>query len=307
MNETTRILTGLVMAGALMLPCHRSAADLMPVALGSAAAFAVLAGDNVSSTGLAIVNGNLGSGPGGATAGFPPGTVSGTMFAGGQAAAQAEADLETAYNDAAGRPSVVGNVAGNISGQTLAPGIYNSSSSLAIAAGDLTLDAQNDPNAVWIFQIASTLTTGANSRVVLANGATAANVFWQVGSSATLDTATSFQGTIMAQASISLQTDTVLAGRALALTGSVTLDANVINNPSLIPPAPSFGPIQRAANGMVTLLITNTPGATLTLQTSSNLTSWTTIATLTPGATPDTFTDTTTPADTNRFYRAFYP
>jgi hypothetical protein len=111
----------------------------------------------------------------------------------------------------------------------------------------------------------------------------------------------------MAQASITLQTDTTLAGRALAISGSVTLDASTINNPYLRPPAPSFGPIQRSANGMVTLLITNTLGATLTLQTSSNLTSWVTIATLTPEVSPDTFTDTTTSADSERFYRAFYP
>jgi hypothetical protein len=297
---------GLVLAVAVLLACHQATAGEAPVALGSAATFGVLAGATVTSTGFTIVNGDLGSGPGTAVDGFPPGTVSGTIHAGDPVAAQAEADLTTAYNDAAGRATAPITVAGNLGGQTLAPGLYKSTSSLAISSGDLTLDAQGDANAVFIFQMASTLTTTSGRQVILTGGAQAKNVFWQVGSSATLGTTTIFKGTIMAQISITVQTGATLHGRALARIGAVTLDANTITIPSL-PEPPRFGPIYRAPNGSVTLVITNTPGLALTLQTSADLTSWTTLATPTLAVSPDTFTDTTAAAEAKRFYRAFYP
>jgi len=305
-NGTKWILGGLVLAAAVRLACHQATAGEAPVPLGSAATFAVLAGAAVTSTGGTTVYGDLGAGPGTAVDGFPPGTVSGTLHAGDLVATQAEADLTTAYNAAAGRTLAFITVAGNIGGQTLVPGLYKSMSSLAISSGDLTLDAQGDANAVFIFQMASTLTTTAGRQVILSGGARAANVYWQVGSSATLGTATIFKGTIMAQISITLQTGATLHGRALARIGSVTLDANAITLPSL-PEPPRFGPIYRASNGSVTLVITNTPGLALTLQTSANLTSWTTLATPTPAVSPDTFTDTTTATEPQRFYRAFYP
>jgi hypothetical protein len=194
------------------------------------------------------------------------------IHAGDPAATQAEADLTAAYNDAAGRTVAPITVAGNIGGQTLAPGLYKSTSSLAISSGDLTLDAQGDANAVFIFQMASTLTTTSGRQVILSGGARPANVYWQVGSSATLGTSTVFKGTIMAQISITLQTGATLHGRALARIGAVSLDANTVTIPSLTEP-PRFGPISRAPNGSVVLVITNTPGLALTLQTSTNLTS----------------------------------
>ena len=131
-------------------------------------------------------------------------------------AAQAQLDLTAAYNDAAGRTLGAVIVAGNLGGQTLSPGLYKSTSSLEISSGDLTLDALGDPNAVWIFQMASTLTTTAGRQVILSGGAQAANIFWQVGSSATIGTTSVFKGNILAYTSITMNTGATLDGRALA-------------------------------------------------------------------------------------------
>jgi uncharacterized protein (TIGR03437 family) len=220
-----------------VLLCSMFAVSLMaaaqaPVSLGSAANFAVLAGSTVTSTGNSQITGDLGVSPGTAVTGFPPGIVTGTIQAGGVTAAQAIADLTTAFNDAAGRTVAPVTVAGNVGGQTLAPGLYKSTSSLAISSGNLTLDAQGDANAVFIFQVASTLTTTAGLQVILAGGAQASNIFWQVGSSATLGTNSIFQGTIMADQSITLTTGATLNGRALARIGGVSLQSNTITKPS---------------------------------------------------------------------------
>jgi hypothetical protein len=163
--------------------------------------------------------------------GFPPGTVTGTRYVTDPTAAQAKLDLTNAYNDAAGRTLAPITVAGNIGGRTLAPGLYKSTSSLQISSGDLTLDAKGDANAVFIFQIASTLTTTSGRHVILSGGAQAKNIFWQVGSSATLGTTTIFKGTIMANQSISLLTGATLEGRALSRIGAVTLDSNAVTRP----------------------------------------------------------------------------
>ena len=200
-----------------------------PVALGKAINFAVLAGSTVTNTGLSKVNRDLGVSPGTAVTGFPPGTVSGTIHAGDPAAALAKLDLTIAYNDAAGRKVAPISVAGNLGGLTLVPGLYKSTSSLAISSGELTLDARGDANAVFIFQIASTLTTTTVRKTILIGGAQAKNIFWQVGSSATLGTNSVFHGNIMADQSISLTTGATLNGRALARIGAVTLDTNIIN------------------------------------------------------------------------------
>jgi len=203
-----------------------------PVVLGGAAAFAVLAGSTVTNTGLTVVTGDLGASPGTAVTGFGPGTVVGNQHAGDPTAAQAEADLTTAYNDAAGRTLCPVSVAGNLGGQTLTPGLYKSTSSLEVSSGDLTLDAQGNANAVFIFQMASTLTTSAGRQVVLAGGARSVNVFWQVGTSATLGSTSSFQGTVMANQAIALSTGATLNGRALARIAAVTMDTNTIVRPT---------------------------------------------------------------------------
>ncbi len=214
--------------GALLIWVAFSAyVNAQPVNLGTAGNFGVLAGSAVTSTGPTVVIGNLGVSPGTAVSGFPPGTVSGGSHVGSDpVAVQAQTDLTTAYLDAQGRPPGI-VVAGDIGGQTLTPGTYTSSSTLGIT-GTLTLNGAG----VYIFQIASGLTTASASQVSLIGGATAANVFWQVGSSATLGTGSIFNGTILAQASITVTTGAVLNGRALARTGAVTLDSNPLTNPA---------------------------------------------------------------------------
>jgi len=209
------------------------------VNLRSDSTFAVLAGTTVTVTGGGTITGNIGIFPGTAyIPGTPAVTVNGTVYAGGPVAAQAQSDLTTAYNDAAGRSLAPATVSGNIGGQTLAPGLYKSTSSLSISSGNLTLDAQGNANAVWIFQIASTLTTTSGRQVILANGANAANVFWQVGSSATIGTTSVFQGNILAAVSISLLTGSTISGRALAIGGAVSIDTGG-GSSTTVPVAPT--------------------------------------------------------------------
>jgi hypothetical protein len=188
--------------------------------------FSVLAGSTVTNTGSTTVSGDVGVSPGTSVTGFPPGLAGGTIHLADGAAGQAEDALTAGYKDAAGRTGGT-SVAGDLVGQTLTTGVYTSTSSLA-DSGDLTLDAQGNPNAVFIFQIKSTLITGSGSHIILANGAKACNVFWQVGSSATLGTNSVFNGNIMAYASITITTGVNMQGRALAITGAVTLDTDVI-------------------------------------------------------------------------------
>ncbi|HEV2636054.1 MAG TPA: ice-binding family protein [Actinocrinis sp.] len=198
-----------------------------PVGLGTATSFAVLAGTTVTNTGPTTISGDLGVSPGSAVTGFPPGTVNnGVIHAADAVALQAQNATTTAYNDAAGRtPSTA--VSGDLTGQTLVAGVYKSTSSLGLT-GTVTLDAQGDPNAVFVFDAVSTLITGSASNVALINGAQACNVFWQVGSSATLGTNSNISGTLLALTSISATTGAVVNGRLLARNGAVTLDDNTI-------------------------------------------------------------------------------
>jgi hypothetical protein len=151
---------------------------------------------------------------------------------GDSTAAQAQTDLTTAYNDAAGRTDSAIAVAGDIGNQTLAPGLYKSTSSLGISSGNLTLDAKGDTNAVWIFQMVSTLIT--SNTVILTNGAQAANIYWQVGSSATVGTFSDFKGNILALTSITISDGATLEGRALARNGAVTLYENNVTAPNAV-------------------------------------------------------------------------
>jgi len=234
LNGTAPILTCLLLAAALTIPQHLATAGEAPVDLGSAATFGVLAATTVTSTGATMVDGDLGVSPGTTVTGSP--TMTGTLHLGDPIAAQAQLDLTVAYNDAARRSVAPSTVAGNLGGQTLAPGLYTSASSLEISSGDLTLDASGDPNAVWIFQMGSTLVTTVGRQVVLSGGAQAANVFWQVGSSATIGGSSVFKGTIMANQSITMNTSATLDGRALARNAAVALDGNTITVPNTATP-----------------------------------------------------------------------
>ncbi|GAC1670107.1 MAG: hypothetical protein PVS2B2_00370 [Candidatus Acidiferrum sp.] len=202
--------------------------------LGAACTFGILgATPVVSNIGPTNVTGDVGIWPALSITGFPPGTLTGAQHAGDAIAMSAQGALTTSYNNAAAAPGGAALTA-DIGGQTLPPGVYKATTTLGIT-GDLTLDGTTNPNGVWIFQVGSALTTAAGpgmSRVLLIGGAQAHNVFWQIGSSATLGTGSTFAGTIMAQASITVGTGATLNGRALARTGAVTLDSNPVNVPS---------------------------------------------------------------------------
>lgn len=199
------------------------------VPLAGASTLALLAGSAISNTGGTTVTGDIGLSPGSSIGGFPPGILVGTMHINDAIATQAKLDLTAAYNDAAGRTATdIVTLSGNLGGLTLTPGLYKSTSSLAISSGDLTFDAKGNPNAVFIIQIASTLTTTSGRKVILSGGALASNIFWQVGSSATLGTTSVFKGTILAMQSITFNTGATLDGRALARTGAVIMAGNTI-------------------------------------------------------------------------------
>ncbi|RZL06363.1 MAG: DUF3494 domain-containing protein, partial [Pedobacter sp.] len=195
---------------------------------GNAKSFAVLAASTVTNTGATVITGDMGVSPGSAMTGFPPGVVlSGAKFSGAPSlAGGAQTDAMALYNDLKGRTTGVVDMTGeDLGSKTLKPGIYKFSSSVGIT-GTLTLDDTGDPNAVFIFQIGSTITTATSSKVVMKSGGKGPNVFWQVGSSATIGTYTTFAGNILALASITMTTGATTTGRLFALTAAVTMDTN---------------------------------------------------------------------------------
>jgi len=199
------------------------------VSLAGTSDFALLAGSAITSTGATNITGNLGLSPGTSIGGFPPGIIVGTKEINTNLATQGKLDLTAAYNDVAGRTSTdIVTLSGNIGGLTLTPGLYKTTSSLAISSGDLTFDAKGNANTVFIIQIASSLTTTSGRKVFLKGSASASNIFWQVGSSATFGTTSVFKGTIMAMQSITFNTGATLDGRAFARTGGIVLAGNTI-------------------------------------------------------------------------------
>ena len=209
-----------------------AATTQLPVVLASSTDYVILAGSTITNTGITNVTGDLGLSPGSSVTGFPPGILVGTQDVNNALSAQAKLDLTTAYNSAAGRTVGPITVAGNIGGMTLPAGLYKSTSGLEISSGDLTLDAKGNPNAIWVFQIATTLTTSAGRKVMLSGGAKATNIFWQVGTSTTLGSSSVFKGTIMADQSITMNTGASLEGRAFARIAAVTLNGNTIVIPT---------------------------------------------------------------------------
>ena len=204
-------------------------ATTVNVGLGAATLFAVLGGTTVTNTGSSSINGNLGLWSGTSITGFPPGTVSGSIDTANAFAMQAQMDLTGAYNVAAAQPCGGVLTGQNLGGQTLTAGVYCFASSAQLN-GTLILNAQGDANAVFIIQIGSTLTTLSSSQVTIINGGTGNNVFWQVGSSATLGTSSQFAGNILALSNITLDTGAdISCGRALALNGAVTMDSNNVS------------------------------------------------------------------------------
>jgi hypothetical protein len=201
------------------------------ISLGTAQNFGVLGGSTVTNTGATTVNGNVGVSPGSAVTGFPPGVVvGGSIHSNDAVAMQAQNDLTTAYNNIASTPCTVDLTGQNLGGLTLTPGVYCYSTSAQLT-GALTLNALGNANALFLFKIGSTLTTASGSSVaIINNGGNSCNkAYWQVGSSATLGTGTSFVGDILALSSITLTTGAGSNGRALARNGAVTLDTNNIN------------------------------------------------------------------------------
>ncbi|KIA74792.1 hypothetical protein ANMWB30_05460 [Arthrobacter sp. MWB30] len=280
----------LLLAGAIMLQ-QSPAFAATPVNLGTAGSYSVLAATTVTNTGPTTLQGDLGLSPGTAITGFPPGTAAGTIHAADAVALQAQSDLTTAYNNAAGQ-ALTASVSGDLVGQTLTEGVYKSTSSLALS-GQLTLDGQGNPASVFVFQVASTLITASASSIIFTNGAQACNVFWQVGSSATLGTASSFKGTVLALTSITAQTNAVVEGRLLARNGQVSLDTNVVTAPACVTtPTTSAPPATATATPTATETVTETATATATPTATETVTE-TATATATPTAT-ETVTETAT-------------
>lgn len=215
----------------VLLATTGGASAAAPVGLGTAASFAVLAGQAVTNTGPSVVTGDVGVSPGTSVTGFPPGEVrDGTIHRASEVAAKAQADLTKAYNDAAGRPADA-SLPPDAGGLTLVAGVYSASSTLGLT-GTLTLDGADNPDSVWIFQVGSGLTTASSSTVSLIRGASVCNVFWQIGSSATLGTDSVFVGTVMALTSITANTRATVEGRLLARNGAVALDTNTVTRPT---------------------------------------------------------------------------
>lgn len=286
LNRMVRLtlLQSVGFAALLLLAQTDSALAATAPSLGTAESFAVLGGSTVTNTGNSIIRGDLGLSPGTAVTGFPPGIVvpPGTTHITDAVALGAQNAATAAYNFLAGQACNTDLTDQDLGLQTLTPGVYCFSSSAQLT-GTLTLDAQGNAAAVWIFQIGSTLTTGPSSSVVFINDGQACNVFWQVGSSATLDTTTTFAGTIIALQSISVNKGVTLDGRALARNGAVTLiddtiDATVCSGV----PAPGgvglfklFTPSTIGPGGVSTLTITfvntNAADATLNAPFTDNL------------------------------------
>lgn len=236
------------------------------VNLGTADSFAVLGGSAITNTGSSIINGNMGLSPGTAVTGFPPGTLNGTQEIANANAVQAQADVATAYAVAVGQVPV-STVSTELGGTTKAGGTYVSAAGTFGLTGTLTLDAEGDPNAVFIFKTNSTLITASASAVALINGAQACNVYWQVGSSATLGANTLFKGNILALTSVTLITGANVEGRVIARNGAITFDTNTITKATCSVTVPAPVPVPTPIPALTTS--TPTPTQVVVVPTST--------------------------------------
>jgi hypothetical protein len=292
------LVTLLALAGAV-LATPGGAAEA-PVGLGTLASYAVLGASAVTNTGPTVVGGDLGVSPGTSITGFPPGVVTGSLHAGDSSAASAQDAATTAYDDAAGR-TATGSVGPDLGGQTFGPGVYVASSTLVVT-GTATLDAHGDPSAVFVFRIGSTLTTASGSTIALTGEAQACNVFWQVGSSATLGTGSDFAGTILALASVTATTGADVEGRLVARNGAVTLDTNDITTPVCAASTPSSTTTSTSLVATTTTAVTpagdgaGTAATTTTTSASGSALPGTTTTTARAGATTGGATRTGGPA-----------
>ncbi|MES2465676.1 MAG: ice-binding family protein [Verrucomicrobiota bacterium] len=297
------------------------AGDLQPINLRSAAHFTILAGAGITTTGGGIIEGDVGASPiAGSAIHLTQAQVHGAIYAvdaSGPAGSRidpallltAKGDLTTAYNDAAGRTPIPSGPflnpgAGNIGGMNLMPGLYKFTATAMITGADLTLTGTADD--VWIFQIASDLQVGSGIKVILAGGAQPRNIFWQVGTSAVIETFAVFKGTILADQSVIMKTSSTMDGRALAFTAEVTYNGTGGSLP--VPEAPVFTGISRTPAGAVSLVLETSPYFLLTLQTSTDMApgQWSTIATATPEINSWAYTHPASNATgARRFYRAF--
>jgi hypothetical protein len=315
-----KLIALVVGAGLGILSPGLQAAGPAPVNLRSAAHFTILAGAAITTTGGGTIRGDVGASPiAGSAIHLVQSQVDGIIYAvdasgppGSVVDADllltAKGDLTTAFNDAAGRTPVPSGPflnpgAGNLGGMNLIPGLYKFTSTALITGADLTLTG--GPDDVWIFQIAADLDVGSTVQIILAGGAQARNIFWQVGTSVSIGTFAVFKGTILADQAIVMKTSGAMDGRALAFTAGVTFNGDVGARP--VPAAPKFTSFAITKSNAVAVL-TVTPYFLVTLQTSPDLssTNWTTIATTTPIESPWTFIrqgDTT--SEPQLFYRAF--
>jgi len=225
MNHASKLSVLKAGVGLAVLLCLPSPGHAQ-VCLRSAASYTVLAGSAITNTGPTTITGDVGVSPGTAITGLPVSQPKdGTVHMGDAVAAQAQADLVTAYGFLAAMPCSVTMTGVDLGGKTLAPGVYCFATSAALT-GILSLDANGDSSAVFVFQIGSTLTSAGGASVVLAHGAQSRHVWWQVGSSATLGIASAMQGNVLAHTSITLTTGASVAGKVLAAGGAVTMDSN---------------------------------------------------------------------------------
>ncbi len=259
----TILLVGLLLLSSATALQGALAVTPTTVLMGTAADFSVLAGSGITNTGPTTIYGDVGTHPTPSQTGFDSVTIIGTNHVDDAVTQQAKIDLVTAYNDAAGRTPAT-TIGTELGGSTLIPGVYDSAAGTFGITGTVTLDGQGDPNSVFIFQMESTLVTASNSVVLLTNGALACNVFWQVGSSATIGTGSSFVGSILALTSITLTTGATVDGRVLARNGAVTLDTNTIGQTVhlegiTITPTDSTNPVGTSHTVNVTVAGTGDP------------------------------------------------